>query len=122
MDALVVDAEGTPLLLHNVAPKTGHWLLCNLVGEKSNRDGIGALLTIEGGGKKLLRRCATDGSYMSASDKRVHIGLGDATSATITVRWPSGNVTTHPNLPVDQIITLKETGGKESGTLPLARK
>ena len=122
IDALVVDAEGTPLLLHNVAPHPGHWLLCNLVGAKSNRDGIGALLTIEAGGKKLLRRCATDGSYMSASDKRVHVGLGNATTATITIRWPSGLVTTHPNLPVDQIITLKETGSKESGTPPLARK
>jgi hypothetical protein len=117
MDALIVDAEGTPLLLHNIVPKPGHWLLCNLVGTKSNRDGIGALLTIEAGGKKLLRRCATDGSYMSASDRRVHVGLGDATTATITVRWPSGIVTTHRNLPADQIVTLQE-----NGTQPIARK
>ena len=108
IDVLVVDSEGAPLLLHNETPKTGHWLLCKLVGTKSNRDGIGALVTVEAGGRKLLRRCGTDGSYMSASDRRVHVGLGKAMSATVTVRWPSGATNVYKNIAADRVITLRE--------------
>lgn len=114
MDALVVDSEGKPLLLHNVAPAAGHWLECRLEGKKSNRDGIGALLTIETQGQKRLRLCHTDGSYLSASDKRVHFGLGSALSADITIRWPSGVITTHKNMQADQIVTLKEVSSTSS--------
>ncbi|HZT41161.1 MAG TPA: VCBS repeat-containing protein, partial [Chthonomonadaceae bacterium] len=49
MDVLVVDSEGTPLLLHNETPNAGHWLLLTLEGTKSNRDGIGAMVTAEVG-------------------------------------------------------------------------
>ncbi|HZT43894.1 MAG TPA: ASPIC/UnbV domain-containing protein, partial [Chthonomonadaceae bacterium] len=63
-------------------------------------------------GRKLLRRCGTDGSYMSASDKRVHFGLGTATQATITVRWPSGAVDVYPDLPADRAATLREGAGR----------
>jgi hypothetical protein len=108
MDALIVDSEGEPILLHNQVPNAGHWLLCKLIGTKSNRDGLGAQLTAEAGGIKLLRQCTTDGSYMSASDRRVHFGLGSATTATITVRWPSGATNTYQNVPADRIVTLHE--------------
>ncbi len=108
MDMLVVDSEGTPLLLHNETPSVGHWLLCRLVGKKSSRDGIGALVTAEMEGRKLLRRCATDGSYLSASDSRVHFGLGKAVEATLTVQWPDGAKSTYAHLPADRIVTLRE--------------
>jgi hypothetical protein len=108
VDVLVVDSEGEPLLLHNETPNVGHWLSLRLQGTKSNRDGIGALVTVAADGKKLLRRCAADGSYMSASDRRVHVGLGKATTANVTVRWPNGGTNTYANLPVDRVITLRE--------------
>jgi enediyne biosynthesis protein E4 len=108
MDVLVVDSEGAPLLLHNQCPNAGHWLEVKLKGTKSNRDGIGALVTFEAGGRKLLRLCHTDGSYMSASDRRVHCGLGGATQATITVKWPSGHTDVFKDQKADQIITLEE--------------
>ena len=120
IDALVVDSEGAPLLLHNVTPSKNHWLLCRLVGTRSNRDGIGAMITVERQGgtgadnAKLLRHCATDGSYLSASDKRVHIGLGSATSATLTVRWPSGAVTTYKDIAADRVVTLTEGAGQSA--------
>jgi hypothetical protein len=113
MDALVVDAEGKPLLLHNETPNVGHWLEINLIGTKSNRDGLGALITVGAGDQKLLRLCTTAGSYMSASSKRVHFGLGSATVAqTISVHWPSGHVDTVKNVAADQIITLREGDSK----------
>ena len=108
MDALVSDADGTPQLLHNQSTPTGHWLLCRLVGTKSNRDGYGALLTFTVGGRKLLRRCGADGSYLSSSDKRVHVGLGQATHAEVSVHWPSGKVNVFKNLPADHILILTE--------------
>src|SRR5262249_26518555 len=108
VDVLVVDSEGEPLLLHNQTPGVGHWPPLPLQGHRSNRDGIGALGTVGTDDRKLLRRCATDGSYMSASDRRLHVGLGKATTAKVTVRWPSGGTNTYANLPVDRVVTLRE--------------
>ena len=78
VDALVVDSEGAPLLLHNESAPVGHWLSLKLGGTRSNRDGIGALVTVTAGGLTQTRLCHTDGSYLSASDVRVHVGLGQA--------------------------------------------
>jgi hypothetical protein len=109
VDALVVDSEGHPLLLQNETPQVGHWLEINLVGTRDNRDGIGALITVKAGGLTQLRQCTTGGSYMSASSKRVHIGLGAATVAqSIEIRWPTGHVDRFTNIKADQIVTLTE--------------
>ncbi len=108
IDVLIVDGAGAPLLLHNETVPVGHWLLLKLIGTKSNRDGIGALVTVEAGGKTLQRRCATDGSYLSASDGRVHVGIGAATSATVRMQWPSGGTDVYRNVPIDRPVTLRE--------------
>jgi hypothetical protein len=108
IDALVVDSEGAPLLLHNQTAKAGHWLLCRLIGTKCNRDGQGALVRAQAGDKTFLRRCGTDGSYLSASDKRVHIGLGAAQQATLTVQWPDGHQDVYKDVAADRIVTLRE--------------
>jgi hypothetical protein len=105
LDALIVDSEGKVVLLHNETPQAGHWLLLKLTGKLTH----GALINVTlPEGKKLLRHCQTDGSYMSASDSRVHLGLGSATKATVTVKWPSGKTTEHKDLAADRIHTLKE--------------
>src|SRR5262249_47002495 len=91
MDALVVDSEGEVMLLHNETPKSGHWLSLRLVGTKGNRDAYGAEATVEVGGRKLIRHCHADGSYLSSSDPRVHFGLGSSSiAAKITIRCPVG--------------------------------
>jgi hypothetical protein len=109
VDALIVDGEGPPLLLHNVTHNANHWLSVRLIGTRSNRDGLGALVTVESGGHKLLRRCATDGSYLSASDRRVHFGLGNAAgNVRVTVRWPSGRTESFGDIAIDRIVTLRE--------------
>jgi hypothetical protein len=112
MDALVVDSAGMPLLLHNETTDAGNWLLIKLIGTKSNRDGIGTRVTVEADGKQYLRLCTTDGSYMSASDPRVHFGLGQATTVTIHLQWPSGLIGTYKNLAVNRLIAIRE--GKAS--------
>ena len=112
MDALVVDSEGKPLLLHNQNAKEangGHWLGLRLRGTKSNRDGYGAILTLKIGARTLMRQCQADGSYLSSSDRRIHFGLGSATRIdSLIVRWPSGRVDAYANLPVDRYVTLTE--------------
>jgi enediyne biosynthesis protein E4 len=93
VDALVVDSEGTPLLLHNEAPSAG-WIGFSLSQPGTHpggRDAYTATITVTVGGKKLVRHCHTDGSYLSASDPRVHFGLGSAQKPEqIEVLWPDG--------------------------------
>jgi hypothetical protein len=109
VDALVVDDEGSPLLLHNQTPDAGNWLSLDLEGTKANRDGVGALVTVTANGVKLTRHCATDGSYMSASDKRVHFGLGKADKIeSIVVRWPGGGQTVLRDQPINRIISVRQ--------------
>jgi hypothetical protein len=109
MDALLVDSEGSPVLLHNETPNTGNWLSVKLVGSKSNKDGIGARVEVMAGGKTYLRHCTTDGSYMSASDKRVHIGLGSVSLCEmVTVHWSSGKKTVIKEVPTNKPLTVEE--------------
>jgi hypothetical protein len=112
VDMLIVDSEGAPLLLHNETSSTGHWLGVQLAGTRSNRHGIGAVLTAVAGNRTFTQLCHTDGSYMSASDRRVHFGLGTATKIdTLTVRWPSGQTDVKKDVAADRYITVRE-GGK----------
>jgi len=111
-DVLVVDSDGRPLLLHNESAPVGHWLSVRLEGTRSNRDGLGALLTAVADGHSLLRQCHTDGSYLSASDRRVHFGLGDAARVeTLTVRWPSGRQDVLKDISADRAIVVREGTG-----------
>jgi hypothetical protein len=110
VDALVVDSEGKPVLLHNETKNAGHYVRLTLVGTKSPRSGHGALVRITlADGKTLLRHCQTDGSYLSASDVRVHVGIGSNTSIkSVEVTWPSGTKTTVTDVPVDKASTVTE--------------
>ncbi len=113
VDVLVVDSEGKPLLLHNETTGAGHWLGVNLVGTKSNRDGYGATLIATVSGRTITRQCQSDGSYLSASDRRVHFGLGtSAVVDTLKVVWPSGHTDVFSHIPADHYVTLREGSPK----------
>jgi hypothetical protein len=112
IDLLLVDSEGAPLLLHNEVRNADHWLGVRLIGDGSNRDGYGAVVTVQAGGRTQTRRCHADGSYMSSSDSRVHFGLGSASAVEdLTIRWPSGKVDRIPGPPVDRYLTIREGQG-----------
>jgi enediyne biosynthesis protein E4 len=99
MDALVVDSEGAPLLLHNESVTANNWIGFHLVGTgKSNRSAYGATVTVIAGGQKRVRQCYPGGSYLSSSDARVQVGLGSLPLEKVIVRWPDGTKQTYMGL------------------------
>ena len=81
-----------------------HWLIVNLRGTRSNRDGLGARVRVNG----QTRVATTAGSYLSASDKRLHFGLGPAETAKVEIAWPSGIRQTLNDVHADQILEIRE--------------
>ena len=109
LDAVVTTNDGPIHLLHNELQTGNHWLLLKLVGHKSNRDAIGAEVNLVTAGGQQYATVSTTGSYLSASDKRVHFGLGKAKQAQkIEIRWPSGIVQTLKDVSADQILQIDE--------------
>jgi enediyne biosynthesis protein E4 len=101
-----------PEILRNNLKNGNHWLEVLLVGTKSNRDGIGAELKLSAQGFVRIDQAKGGTSYMSASDARIHFGLGThATIDSLVITWPSGQVDKMTNIPVDQIIAVKEGTG-----------
>jgi hypothetical protein len=113
VDLLIGNNNGPTRLLINQAPAGTHWLGLRLVGPQ-RRDMVGARVEIvRQSGSSLWRRARADGSYASANDPRVLVGLGDsAAPVTVRVRWPSGRVEAFANVAVDRYITLTEGSGQ----------
>lgn len=85
----------------------GRWPSVKLVGRGSRRDAVGAIVTAEVGALRLTRRCGTAGSCLSASDDRLHFGLGGATSASLR---PLAQRRSHPlaDARADRFVVLCE--------------
>ncbi|MGD0570751.1 MAG: CRTAC1 family protein [Candidatus Sulfotelmatobacter sp.] len=81
-----------------------HWLTITLRGTRSNRDGLGSRVLVNG----QTRFATTAGSYESANDKRVHFGLGAAKSAKVEVFWPSGTHQVLNDVAADQFLEVRE--------------
>ncbi len=113
VSAVVNVMSGHPMLLVNVAANKNHWLGIIPVGTKSNRDGIGAKVTVFSDGRKLVQEVRSGSSYISSSDLRLHFGLGQSSSVDrIEVRWPSGRDEIFPSPVVDRFVALVEGSGK----------
>ena len=109
IDVAIAALEGPPVILRNGGTKN-HWVGISLVGTKSNRDGIGSRVTIvDGAGRKQIFDANTSGSYLSASDPRIVIGLGNANSVRkLEVSWPSGIVQVVNDPQVDRYTVITE--------------
>ncbi len=103
MDAVVTVLGNRPMVLMNLGG-TAHWLTITLRGKRSNRDGLGARVRVNG----QTRYATTAGSYLSANDKRIHFGLGSATVASVEVLWPSGLHQTVDDVRADQFLEVHE--------------
>ncbi len=92
VDIAVSSSGGALQLLRNDG-KHGNWVGFSLVGSKSNRQGIGARITLETDRGTQTRELRAGESYLSSCDPRVHFGLGASTAIRrVEVRWPSGVV------------------------------
>ena len=118
IEAVVNNLSDRPMLLVNLAKNQNHWLGLHLVGTTSNRDAIGAHVTLHATNRIWVDEVRSGSSYNSSSDLRLHFGLGtNTTLASIEVRWPSGTVEVFdPPKSIDQYINLTE--GKGHPTSP----
>jgi enediyne biosynthesis protein E4 len=108
---VVVSAIGEPAkVLYNISSRENHWILIQLEGTKSNRDGIGSKIKITSeSGEIQYNHATTAVGYASASDKRIHFGVGSARRVReIEIRWPSGHTQLLNDIAPDQILMVKE--------------
>jgi Tfp pilus assembly protein PilF len=109
MDAVVTRLNQAPLLLRNVTRGAGHWIELKLVGTRSNRDGIGAAISIKTPAGKQWNRVTTSVGYSSSSDRVVHFGLNRETVVqSMDIVWPSGVKQRCEGVAADRLITIRE--------------
>ena len=109
VDAVVSTNDGPAHVIRNLTSTDNHWLTLLLVGHKSNRDAIGAVVKISTAKGSQYSTVTTAGSYLSSSDKRVHFGLGSERAArTVDILWPSGIHQVLDHVEGDRIIQIDE--------------
>jgi hypothetical protein len=109
-DVLIANNNGPTRLLINHVGHHRHWLGLRLLGDDPPRDRIGAKVTVYlPGGRTLHRRARRDGSYCSANDPRVLIGLGDAANVKrVRVQWPDGKTEAWTDVSIDTYTSLRQ--------------
>lgn len=114
IEAVVNNLSDRPMLLVNFARNSNHWLGLRLTGTSSNRDAIGARMTLRSAKRLWVDEVRSGSSYNSSSDLRLHFGLGAETRLTeIRVRWPNGESESFdPPSAVDRILELTEGRGR----------
>jgi len=109
VDIVFTNNNGPVRLLLNQSGRQNHWLQVRLDQRPGNRFGIGGWIGVERAGRPTLwRRVRTDGSYLSASDVRVHLGLGASAAVTaVAVQWPDGQRERWTDVAADRVVTLR---------------
>ncbi len=109
VDAVVSTNDGPAYVIRNETKTGNHWLTLKLVGHKSNRDGIGAVVKVVTPNGAQYVTVTTASSYLSSSDKRVYFGLGsNAAVQTLEIRWPSGIRQVMKDVRSDQMLQVDE--------------
>ena len=109
LDVFVVNLGQPAVLLRNMCETKRAWLAVKPVGTSSNRDAIGARVTVEVGGASQIREIAAGSSQMGQNMLEAHFGLGMASTVdSVTVVWPSGKVTRLTDVPANQRVTVVE--------------
>ena len=99
LDLLVTNVAAAPNLLRNDGGNRQHWLTIQL-------EALGTRVVVTAGGQRQVRECQSGGSYLSSSDPRLHFGLGEATQATVEIRWPDGTLQKMEKVAADQLLHL----------------
>ena len=111
LDVLVVNRDGPAHLLINRVPARGGWVRFQVL-ESSDRDALGAVISLTAGGQRVTRTVSSASSYLTANDPRVHVGLGSAEGVTdVRVRWVDGSEETFGDFPAGREATLARGQG-----------
>jgi len=99
-----------PRILMNNALNGNHWIMFDLRGHKSNRNGIGAIIKVTtASGRALSNHVSTSVGFMSSSDRRAHFGLGAETRIDhVEIRWPSGILQRIDHPAIDRILKVEK--------------
>ena len=111
VDILVMNMNEPPSLLRNDVTGNGRWLKVLLVGAASNRSAIGGRVIARYGGRTQAQEVTAQSSFYSANDRRLHFGLGEATKADLTIRWPNGATEQIAGVDANQLVVIGEGKG-----------
>jgi hypothetical protein len=112
LDILVTTNAGPTYLFRNDGGNQNNWICLRLVGRKSNRDGIGALVRVTSKSGKQWNMVRSGSSYCSQSDLALTFGLaGDSEVQSIEIEWPSGAKQKLPAMAANRFVTIDEAAG-----------
>lgn len=121
-DFFVTQTEGRRYLYRNeTSAGLGRWISLRFVGTQSNRDGIGAEVTVTAGGRSQTAVYNPSNAYIGQREPRLHFGLGAVSSVErIRIQWPSGTVQELTGVSADQVLTVTEPGAPNVPNAPPA--
>ncbi|WP_111708804.1 CRTAC1 family protein [Lutibacter citreus] len=109
IDIFIVNLNSASTFLRNNKGNNNNWITLNLIGETSNRDGIGSRVKISSGGKIQTSQKKSTSGYLSQNDSRLHFGISQNEIVDfIEIKWPSGKIQTLEQIKANQILTIKE--------------
>jgi hypothetical protein len=109
IDIFIVNLNAEAKFLRNNRGNENNWILLDLVGTRSNRDGVGASIKLISGEEVQISQKKSTSGYLSQGDPRVHFGLADSEALDrIEVLWPSGELQVLENVKANQILTITE--------------
>lgn len=111
LDILIINLNEPPSLLRNDLQGKNHWIKVKLTGTKSNRSAIGSMVSVHYGGKLQAKEVLAQSSYLSVNDRRLHFGVGSASSVDLEIRWPLGETERLTGIAVDHLIYVTEGRG-----------
>ncbi len=120
VDGVVLNARGQPTVIRNESPGKHHWIQLQLRGTRSNRDAVGARVTVIAGGRRWIDEVHSGRGYQSHWGSRLHFGLGEANQVDrIEVRWPGGPTESFGPAPADgQLLLIEGLGNEPPGVSP----
>jgi hypothetical protein len=111
VEVLVNNMNESPSLFYNTAP-VGNFVSLQLIGVRSNRAALGAVVTLALGGDRRVQEVRSGGSYVSQGDLQLHFGIGRSTKVdTVVIRWPSGLIETLRDVPANHYYVVREGSG-----------
>jgi hypothetical protein len=112
IDFVITNLNGSPQLFRNEGSAPNHWVMFKTRGTRTNRDGIGARITVVSGGLRQIWEIKRTVGIYSASDPRAHFGLGQAREIDrVRVEWPSGTVQEFSRVAADRHYVIDEKSG-----------